>query len=1130
LAQPTIQASFNSGEWAPHLYARTDLEKYHSGAALLRNWFVDYRGGASTRVGTKYCLRGYKDSTAIRMITFQASFAVKFACEFGDQYIRFYTNGGPVLEAGLAITGVTQANPAVVSVTNTYTTGDVDWVYISGVGGMTQLNGNYYKVHAAAGGAITLYDLFGNPVDSSAYGAWTAGGTVARVFTLTSPYAAADLALLKFVQNVNTMIFCHPSYVPYALTYATPTSWTFAPIVFGTTVSSPTNPVAVTTFGAGASFNTAYAVTAIDGNGQESELSVLAQVTSNDYWPAVNGTMTVRWDPVVGAASYNVYKAVYVLNNPVVVGAPLGFIGNTTATSLADSNIAADFSQPPPTRNNPFATGAKVTTVVVTVPGSYTVAPTSTFTAAPAGGVTAIGVPILGVITAAISAGGTAAYVVGDTITLPDGVILTVATLGGASPNTVATVTITNVGAATSLPANPVAQIASSGAGTGASFTLHWGVTSITMTNAGTGYVSPPTITFSTGAAAATATLGPASVGDPSVPAFFQQRLALAAPNSKPQTVYFSQPGNYYNFDISIPIQDDDSITASIVSGQLNNIKAMIPQPGGLITLTDGASFLLNGGSLGSAITPASITANAQSFLGCNDMPPIVVNYDILYVQSKGASVRDASYNFYANVFTGSDISVLSSHLFFGHKLLEWAWAEEPYKIVWAVRNDGILLSLTFIKEQEFIGWAHHDTLGSFKSVCSVVEAASVGFQNFIYTAVGRTITIGSGGGTWSGTWSPTLKSNMTLSNGNLTATIASAAPGAVISVASYTTGVHYAEVATDANFTQGYVPGANNDEVGFINLLNPGGFVVFGDGEIWRTDVLGNVVDTGINLGSCASSVINLAIDCDHATAWIAANGGDWNGSPGADPATNTGGLDCSGWFTPGVTPVYLEYQANTSGAAVTASFSGPFVNSNPFGSTTPIQYIEQFQERATTGQVKDYWTVDCGLQYNGAPATTFFGAQHLAGFHCTGLADGIIIPDFVMPATGTFTLPSASKVTVGLAYTSELQTLYIDMGQPTIQSKDKKIPRVTLRVTETLGLKIGSDSNNIVDMKDLIRGQVGQNTNIVVTDLVTGDATTTIDPKWQEAGQIYVRQPYPYPASILGVMQDITVGDTAK
>jgi hypothetical protein len=640
--------------------------------------------------------------------------------------------------------------------------------------------------------------------------------------------------------------------------------------------------------------------------------------------------------------SYNVFKTEVNTSNPVPAGLSYGFIGNVTGVTMIDSNITADFSLGPPITQNPFAFGASVVGTAVTVAGSYTTYPVFAFDNSP-NGVTATGLAILSVISVAI-VNGQSAYSVNDLLTFAGGVVLKVTSIGAFG--VITGVSIVSTGSQTgSLPANPITQLSGPGTpGHYATFTFTWGVTGIVVSNAGSGYTGAPAITFSAGAAAATATIGPLSGSNPSVPVFFQQRLGLAAPPVNPQTVYLSQPGAYYNFNISNPIQDDDAITASIVSGQLNNIKAMIPQPGGLIVLTDGGSFLINGGSLGSAVTPASITANAQSFLGCNDMPPIVVNYDILYVQSKGSSVRDASYNFYANVFTGADISVLSSHLFFGHKLLEWAWAEEPYKIVWAVRDDGILLSLTFIKEQEFIGWAHHDTYTNpdtrslFKSICTIVEAASIGFQNFVYLAVQRSV----GGQT---------------------------------------------------------------------------------------------------------------------------------------------------------------------------------------------VQYIEQMTERATTGLVKDYWTVDCGLQYNGGAVTTFLGAQHLVGLHCTGLADGVIIPDFIMPATGTFVLgTAAAKVTVGLAYTPDLQTLYIDMGQPTIQSKDKKIPAVTLRVTETLGLKIGSALANLVDMKDLVRGNVGQNTNVVVTDLVTGDAKTTIDPKWQEAGQIFIRQPYPYPASILGVMQDLVVGDTAK
>ena len=52
-----VQASFNAGEWSPALFARVDIQKYHSAAALLENFFVDYRGGASTRTGTEYIIQ-----------------------------------------------------------------------------------------------------------------------------------------------------------------------------------------------------------------------------------------------------------------------------------------------------------------------------------------------------------------------------------------------------------------------------------------------------------------------------------------------------------------------------------------------------------------------------------------------------------------------------------------------------------------------------------------------------------------------------------------------------------------------------------------------------------------------------------------------------------------------------------------------------------------------------------------------------------------------------------------------------------------------------------------------------------------------------------------------------------------
>jgi hypothetical protein len=92
------------------------------------------------------------------------------------------------------------------------------------------------------------------------------------------------------------------------------------------------------------------------------------------------------------------------------------------------------------------------------------------------------------------------------------------------------------------------------------------------------------------------------------------------------------------------------------------------------------------------------------------------------------------------------------------------------------------------------------------------------------------------------------------------------------------------------------------------------------------------------------------------------------------------------------------------------------------------------------------------------------------------------------------------------------------------------KTIPAVTVRVNDTLGLEIGKTFSTLVPMKDLVRGNVGSATNAVVTDLVTGDAMTRLDPSWTVPGQYCIEQPNPFPASILGVIPQVTVGDTPK
>lgn len=209
----------------------------------------------------------------------------------------------------------------------------------------------------------------------------------------------------------------------------------------------------------------------------------------------------------------------------------------------------------------------------------------------------------------------------------------------------------------------------------------------------------------------------------PGVVAYFQQRIVYAATLNNPDTYFMSQPGLYHNMDSSIIPIDTDAIVGTPWAQQVNGIQFMVPMPGGLVVFTGAGAWQVNGGGPDAAITPATQNAQPQAYNGCSPtVPPIPINYDILHVQSKGSIVRDIAYQLLQNIYTGTDLTVLSNHLFQGKQVVQWAWAEEPYKLVWVIRNDGVMLALTFLKEQEVYGWSRHDTNGQFVSVCSVTE------------------------------------------------------------------------------------------------------------------------------------------------------------------------------------------------------------------------------------------------------------------------------------------------------------------------------------------------------------------------------------------------------------------------
>jgi hypothetical protein len=243
----TSYPDLSSGEISPRLYGRFDLQAFYKGARRIENFKIDVTGMASFRNGTIFS-NATRGNLPAFLFTFKITNSVSFVLEFTNLAVRFYRNGGRVHYTGQNITGITKANPAVVTYSGADTYANGDRVWIDGVVGMTEVNGREFTVANVNTGANT-FELSG--VNSTAYTTYTSGGTVEEIVELATPYTTADLFQLKFAQSGKNLYIAHPSYQPRKLTYTSATSWaitahapiqeTFAPTqtISGITQANP---------------------------------------------------------------------------------------------------------------------------------------------------------------------------------------------------------------------------------------------------------------------------------------------------------------------------------------------------------------------------------------------------------------------------------------------------------------------------------------------------------------------------------------------------------------------------------------------------------------------------------------------------------------------------------------------------------------------------------------------------------------------------------------------------------------------------------------------------------------------------------------------------------------------------
>lgn len=222
----------------------------------------------------------------------------------------------------------------------------------------------------------------------------------------------------------------------------------------------------------------------------------------------------------------------------------------------------------------------------------------------------------------------------------------------------------------------------------------------------------------------------------PSCVAFYQQRAVYANTNNNTELVEASQTGSFNNFGRATPIRPNDAVTFSVIGSQINSVKHLLDL-GNLILFNDTGEKACLGDSSGN-LTPIEINPKQYSYNGsANNPPPLIVDNSAIYVQAGGSVVRDFAADIAVDGYRGNDLTNFADHLFRGRTIVDWCYQKTPDSVIWIVRDDGFLLSLTYIKEQQMLAWARHDFDGGFVENCACIPN---GNENDVYFLIRRTV------------------------------------------------------------------------------------------------------------------------------------------------------------------------------------------------------------------------------------------------------------------------------------------------------------------------------------------------------------------------------------------------------
>ena len=230
------------------------------------------------------------------------------------------------------------------------------------------------------------------------------------------------------------------------------------------------------------------------------------------------------------------------------------------------------------------------------------------------------------------------------------------------------------------------------------------------------------------------------TTGFPAAVAFYEQRLVLAGTSNQPQTIFFSQSGDFENFERGT--NADDGLVYTIGSNEVNVIR-YLASGRQLIVGTSGGEFIVRASGFDEPLKPDNTQIKQQTTYGSADIQPMQVGNATLFLQRAKRKLRELIFSNESDSYVAPDMTILAEHITEGG-ITAFAYQQEPDSVVWTVRTDGVLSCMTYRREEQVVAWHRHIIGGVFGSGTAVVESIAVIpgdlDEDEVYLIVKRTI------------------------------------------------------------------------------------------------------------------------------------------------------------------------------------------------------------------------------------------------------------------------------------------------------------------------------------------------------------------------------------------------------